>query len=88
MAVGPQTVAGVITAKCNGAGIVNPKTGEIEEVEIDNETVLQKKLATMADKIGDVGFLTAGLTFFSMCLRVAIEMMQWVPCGCANIFAC
>jgi len=42
----------------------------------------------MAEKIGDVGFLCAGLTFFSMCLRVAIEMMEWVPCGCANIFAC
>jgi hypothetical protein len=42
----------------------------------------------MAEKIGDVGFLCAELTFFSLCVRVAIEMMEWVPCGCANIFAC
>lgn len=42
----------------------------------------------MAEKIGDVGFLCAGLTFLSLILRVAIEMLEWVPCGCANIFAC
>merc|ERR1719460_2144410 len=58
-AVGPNTVAGVITAKTQGAGKYNPETKEIEEVEIDNQTVLQKKLAVMADKIGDVGFLCA-----------------------------
>lgn len=32
MAVGSLTVAGVITAKTQGAGKINPETGEIEEV--------------------------------------------------------
>jgi len=36
MAVGPNTVAGVITAKTQGSGKYNPETKEIEEVEIDN----------------------------------------------------
>lgn len=88
MAVGPNTVAGVITQETQGGGKYNPETKEIEKVEIDNQTVLQKKLAVMAGKIGDVGFLCAGLTFFSLCVRVAIEMLNWVPCGCANIFYC
>jgi magnesium-transporting ATPase (P-type) len=42
----------------------------------------------MADKIGIVGFGCAILTLFSLCVRVAIEMMDVVPCGCQNIFAC
>lgn len=42
----------------------------------------------MADKIGNVGIACAVLTFFSLCVRVAVEMLEFVPCGCANIFAC
>lgn len=58
------------------------------EVEVDNLTLLQKKLAVMADKIGNVGIACAVLTFFSLCVRVAIEMLDLVPCGCQNIFYC
>lgn len=42
----------------------------------------------MADKIGNVGIACAVLTFISLVIRVAIEMLDMVPCGCANIFAC
>lgn len=73
MAVGPCSVAGVIT----------------EKTMSDNEpTHLQKKLVTMADKIGNVGIGCAILTFFSLIFRVALEMMQLVPCGCMNITSC
>jgi len=72
--------------------LVDPETGEPEmeevEVEVDNLTLLQKKLAVMADKIGNVGIACAVLTFFSLCVRVAIEMLDMVPCGCQNIFYC
>ena len=73
LAVGPHTVAGVITEKT------------MKEPE---PTHLQKKLATMAEKIGNVGIIAAVLTFLSLIVRVAIEMMKFVPCGCMNIFAC
>lgn len=69
-----------------GEPVIDPKTGLQEEeeieIEVDNQTVLQKKLAVMADKIGNVGIACAILTFFSLCVRVFIEMMDWVPCGC------
>lgn len=42
----------------------------------------------MAGKIGDAGYLCAWLTFSALIVRVAIEMLDLVPCGCANIFAC
>ena len=73
LAVGPNSVAGVIT----------------EKTMSDNEpTHLQKKLVTMAEKIGNVGIGCAVLTFFSLIFRVALEMMQFVPCGCMNITSC
>ena len=61
LAVGPNSVAGVITDK-------TMKTPE--------PTHLQKKLATMADKIGNVGMAAAILTLISLFVRVAIEMMK------------
>jgi P-type Ca2+ transporter type 2C len=73
LAVGPNSVAGVIT----------------EKTMSDNEpTHLQKKLVTMAEKIGNVGIGCAVLTFFSLIVRVALEMMEFVPCGCMNITSC
>ena len=73
VAVGPNTVAGVIT----------------EKTMSDNEpTHLQKKLVTMAEKIGNVGIGCAVLTFLSLIFRVVLEMMQIVPCGCMNIASC
>ena len=42
----------------------------------------------MAEKIGNVGIGCAVLTFFSLIVRVALEMMEFVPCGCMNITSC
>lgn len=73
MAVGPQTVAGVIT----------------EKTQTGNEpTLLQKKLETIADRIGGVGFVAASLTFTAMLIRLLLEMVGVIPCGCENITAC
>lgn len=73
LAVGPNTVAGVIT----------------EKTQTGNEpTLLQKKLETIADKIGKVGFACATLTFVAMLIRIILEMVGVIPCGCQNITAC
>jgi magnesium-transporting ATPase (P-type) len=73
LAVGPYTVAGVIT----------------EKTQTKSEpTLLQKKLETIADKIGKVGFACATLTFFAMLVRIMLEMVGVIPCGCQNITAC
>ena len=49
----------------------------------ENEpTVLQKKLETMAEKIGNVGIGCAVLTFFSLVVRVTLEMVEIIECGC------
>jgi magnesium-transporting ATPase (P-type) len=73
MAVGPNTVAGVIT----------------EKTQTETEpTLLQKKLETIAEKIGKVGFACASLTFAAMLIRILLEMVGVIPCGCENITAC
>jgi magnesium-transporting ATPase (P-type) len=73
LAVGPNTVAGVIT----------------EKTQTENEpTLLQEKLEVIADKIGKVGFLCASLTFVAMLLRLLLEMVRVIPCGCENLTAC
>lgn len=51
-------------------------------------TLLQKKLANMADQIGMVGVMCAVLTFVGMIFRVILELMKLVPCGCQNIVNC
>jgi Ca2+-transporting ATPase len=73
LAVGPNSVAGVITEK------TQTKT---------EATLLQQKLATIADKIGLVGFACATLTFVAMLIRIMLEMVDVIPCGCENITAC
>lgn len=73
LAVGPQSVAGVITEK------TQTKT---------EATLLQQKLATIADKIGLVGFGCAALTFGAMLIRIILEIVEVIPCGCENITAC
>ena len=73
VAVGPNTVAGVITL----ATQVKPQT-----------THLQRKLETVADKIGNVGFACAYLTIFAMLIRIALEMLDVLYCGCGNVFTC
>ena len=73
VAVGKHTVAGVITEKT------------MSEPE---PTLLQKKLETIATKIGNVGICCAFLTFLSLIQRVILEMMNVIPCGCQNILNC
>lgn len=73
VAVGPKTVAGVIT----------------EKTQAENEpTLLQERLETIANKIGNVGVACAVLTFFAQIIRITIEMSGLVECGCGNIFKC
>lgn len=73
VAVGPKTVAGVIT----------------EKTQTQNQpTLLQERLETIANKIGNIGIACALLTFFSMVFRTILEMTHAVPCGCGNLFKC
>lgn len=73
MTVGPNTAAGAIT----------------EQTQKTNEpTHLQNKLEVIASKIGNVGFACAILTFCSMVIRTVLEMVDWIPCGCGNLFTC
>jgi hypothetical protein len=63
--------------------VKDEKTGEMVPAPPGvSQTPLQEKLATMAEKIGDVGFACAILTFCSLVVRVALEMLSVVPCGC------
>jgi len=71
LAVGTRTVAGVITEKTQ-------KPSE--------QTLLQEKLATIADKIGNVGTLVSALTFFAQIVRLLLEMYGYMECGTTNIF--
>jgi len=73
LAVGPHTVAGVITEKTQ------------KETE---PTLLQEKLEVIATKIGNVGIGCALLTFFSMIIRVILEMYGVLECGCGNLMTC
>lgn len=51
-------------------------------------TLLQRKLETIASKIGNVGIGCAVLTFFSLIVRDALEMTDVLPCGCQNLLVC
>lgn len=73
MAVGPATVAGVITEKTQ-------TTGQM--------TLLQSKLDKMAGKIGNIGLACACATILSCVIRILIEMLGGLPCACQNIFVC
>ena len=42
----------------------------------------------MATKIGNVGIGCAVLTFFSLVVRVTLEMVEIIECGCQNILQC
>jgi len=73
VAVGENSISGSITKKTQ---------------KVQGPTLLQRRLATMADKIGSAGFACAGLTFIAMLMRIILEMTEAVPCGCGNIFSC
>jgi len=73
IAVGENTVSGAITK-------ATQKKSE--------DTLLQKKLAVMAEKIGNVGIACAVLTLVSLIIRTGLEMASIIPCGCGNITVC
>ena len=75
IAVGKNSLPGAITEKT-------------QQKEEDTRTELQKKLETMADKIGNLGFAVAILTFFAQIIRLVLEMYKVLPCGCENFFSC
>jgi magnesium-transporting ATPase (P-type) len=66
-------------------------SGVIEKSAVAGDPVqtgLQEKLTVIADKIGKFGMACAGLTFLAMLVRVFLEMMDYIPCGCGNITNC
>jgi magnesium-transporting ATPase (P-type) len=73
VAVGPNTVAGVITEKTQ-------KPAE--------PTLLQEKLETIANKIGNDGKWVAILTLVGQLIRLGLEMQGALPCGCQNFLTC
>jgi len=73
LAVGTYTVAGIITEATQKA---------------PEPTLLQKKLHTIADKIGKVGMYCAAMTMVAQMIRIGLEMGGVVPCGCQNILEC
>ena len=42
----------------------------------------------MAEKIGNFGLACAILTFLVVILRLILEIVQVIPCGCQNLFMC
>lgn len=73
VAVGRNTVAGVITEKTQQA---------------PEPTLLQRKLGTIADKIGQLGLFVSGLCLLAMILRMILEFCDALPCNCQNIMTC
>jgi magnesium-transporting ATPase (P-type) len=73
MAVGTNTVAGVITEKTQKAS---------------EPTLLQEKLETIANKIGNVGIAVAVLTLVGQIIRLSLELTDILPCGCGNLITC
>jgi len=68
----------------------NTEAGAIDKAtRVGSEpTLLQSKLAGMADKIGNVGIACAVATLCSLIIRVIIEMIGGLPCGCQNVTVC
>jgi len=73
LSVGYRTNAGVIAEKTQAGS---------------SPTLLQEKLETIANKIGNVGIACAVLTFVAMLIRTLLEAVGWIPCGCGNITTC
>lgn len=94
-----EIISGVVMAKTlvssgTGTAVViavgkNTAAGAIDKDSPTNEeTDLQKKLAIIATKIGNVGIAAAVLTFVSMIIRLVLEGVKVLPCGCGNIMSC
>lgn len=74
VAVGYNTTAGSAAEKTSSTS--------------NGKTLLQQKLNRIADSIGKVGYLCATLTFIVIIIRIIIEYMGGLPCGCMNIVTC
>lgn len=62
----------------------NTIAGQISErVTLEHQqTPLQEKLEVLADKIGNFGMAAAVITFLFVVLRLVLELLQVIPCGC------
>jgi magnesium-transporting ATPase (P-type) len=50
--------------------------------------LLQKKLNTIANQIGNVGYACAALTFIAILIRLILEIAGVINCGCKNLVTC
>jgi magnesium-transporting ATPase (P-type) len=50
--------------------------------------LLQKKLNTIANQIGNVGYACAAFTFIAILLRLILEISGVINCGCKNLVTC
>jgi hypothetical protein len=55
--------------------------------EEGNETELQKKLTTIANQIGNVGYAVAILTILGQAIRLVLELNGLIECGTTNLFS-
>lgn len=54
-----------------------------EQVFVEHQqTPLQEKLEVLADQIGNFGMAAAVITFLFVVLRIILELVQVIPCGC------
>ena len=70
---------------------VNTKAGQLQcdgEQDEKEQTPLQNKLTKIADQIGKLGFACAFLTLFALVIRMVLESLKVLPCGCTNIMTC
>lgn len=49
---------------------------------------MQKKLNTIANQIGNVGYACAALTFVAILIRLILELADVINCGCKNLVTC
>lgn len=76
LAVGTSTASGDVEATVQ------------ENQEGDDKTLLQKKLESIANQIGNVGYACAGLTFLAILIRLVLELCGVINCGCKNLVTC
>jgi magnesium-transporting ATPase (P-type) len=50
--------------------------------------LLQKKLNSIANQIGGVGYACAALTFVAILIRLILEIAGVINCGCKNLVTC
>ena len=87
--VGRNTIQGKAAMKASGEEEDDTKSAEMrEKKEEDKETRLQKKLNVIAVTIGNLGYACAIFTFTAIMIRMCIEGLGGLPCGCKNLVTC